>query len=447
MAGQMPPTFQLKAGAPVQLTKDKTGKKKKTKLNRKRKAGTMERGTPETSATRPKPKAKRRKKSSKAEVRDYARLVLKARIPQLLKNKMTPQFRSHTAQVYAGTDVQEVDPIKKMQVNRALTRHLSTIFLQYDKSMEEVQAAINNQRQEIYISSNRLSKKAPNPNNRTLGEFLQHTRTASQQNPNLISGDREQRHFDRIMGNQRDDLAPTPYDPSAYHNYRLIYVKGLAGKHAETNIVDGVHPTTGTAFEFDFIAGTRRPCVACFIHMLLSDVSQDKFNPHHGSYWNTNNALHSFTEQIFQHYTQIHAVDPETEMESAVDFALEMMEFDHAFDAVSRTFYQTRGYSGQTALNYDTDSEYEVEENAEVKKPQKNSSGAASFDLGDVGDEEQVEYEDDPFESGDFSYEPSSQDFGSMGDTFDPIIHFEEYKGLYSQAPLHIQRRYDQQGS
>jgi len=130
-----------------------------------------------------------------------------------------------------------------------------------------------------------------------------------------------------------------------YADYKIEHVTGLEGRHAETKIV-------GNGKTFDYIGGTRRPCLCCTLYFIYKGIHQSKFNPHSGAYWNSEGALLSLSdlnEAQQEHVTQV-AEEHADELEK---------------------HYVNEGLEGREVYDVDTDSETEEEVVVTVKHRRK----------------------------------------------------------------------------
>ncbi len=174
----------------------------------------------------------------------------------------------HRSKLFAGVKLRIVHPVR-MSSERLVVRHIATALLAQDPGMTEVQAAISHSSRTIYIASN---SKQSVLEGLVAGDLSGLGVPAPLGYPGRVG-----RHMTKLL---REKAGP-------YASYKLVVIKGLEGQHAETKIVDAVA-------DFDYIGGTRRPCLACSVYMLQKGVDPSKFNPHPGAYWNSNQALLSF---------------------------------------------------------------------------------------------------------------------------------------------------------
>ena len=79
-----------------------------------------------------------------------------------------------------------------------------------------------------------------------------------------------------------------------YKDYEIVPIKGLEEQHAETKIIEN-------DVSFDYIGGTRRPCLACSLFFQIKKVESSKYNPHPGAFWDSNAALLS----LHRHHAEI----------------------------------------------------------------------------------------------------------------------------------------------
>jgi hypothetical protein len=174
----------------------------------------------------------------------------------------------HRSKLFAGVKVSVAKPAA-MSSERLVVRHIATTLLAQNPGMTEVQAAISHSSRTIYIASNSNQRYLE----QQVGGRLQ---GLNMPNPAEYSG-RVERHMTKLL---MEMLGP-------YGSYKLTVITGLEGRHAETKIIDA-------KVDFDYIGGTRRPCLGCSIYMHQEGVDPSKFNPHSGAYWNSNRALLPF---------------------------------------------------------------------------------------------------------------------------------------------------------
>lgn len=222
----------------------------------------------------------------------------------------------HRSKLFAGVRVRVVKPVT-MSSERLVVRHIATALLAQDPGMTEVQAAISHGSRTIYIASN---SKQTVLEGLVAGDLSGLGVPAPLGYPGRVG-----RHMTKLL---REKAGP-------YASYKLVVIKGLEGQHAETKIVDAVA-------DFDYIGGTRRPCLACSIYMRQRGVEPSKFNPHPGAYWNSNRALLSFG-------------GGSSDVGAAVSGVVRTP--DIPFD----THFVNQGLGASSVYDYDTDSETEEE--------------------------------------------------------------------------------------
>lgn len=215
----------------------------------------------------------------------------------------------YRSKLYVGNVPVKVSANKTMNESRSLVRHLSTVLLYSNKEMKEVQVAVNHAKKTLYV--------ARNERERDLIKILP-SKFSELEIPEIPSScEREARHARKLK-----------VEREKFGEYALVHKWVKNGQHAETEIVE----TIGD--DFDYIGGTRRPCLACYIYFIIRKIPQYKYNPHHGAYWDSNNALVSllpYTEQIN----------------------------DDLLAQIDGKFYQNESLSGNSVHDYDTDSDDE----------------------------------------------------------------------------------------
>lgn len=222
----------------------------------------------------------------------------------------------HRSKLFAGVKRRIVHPVR-MSSERLVVRHIATALLAQDPGMTEVQTAISHKSRTIYIASN---SKQSVLEGLVAGDLSGLSVPAPSGHPG-----REGRHMTKL---QREKAGP-------YASYKLVVIKGREGQHAETKIVDAVAA-------FDYIGGTRRPCLACTLYMLQKGVAPSKFNPHPGAYWNSNQALLSFGSGSGDVGASVSGI---------------VRRPDMPFD----THYVSEGLASSKMYDYDTNSETEEE--------------------------------------------------------------------------------------
>lgn len=179
--------------------------------------------------------------------------------------------RIHSSNLYTGKTKITVDANINMSTSNKLVRHIATVLLCQNTKFVEVQVAVNHKDKKIYISSNK---------NITFLKILINNKNLSQlEIPEInIKDKRELRHAKKLIEEQK-----------IYGEYKLIHIstKYSDGQHAETKIISVI------GNNFDYIGGTRRPCTACFLYMQIMNIPKEKYNPHHGAFWDSKCALMS----------------------------------------------------------------------------------------------------------------------------------------------------------
>ncbi len=219
--------------------------------------------------------------------------------------KFTLKKNVHSAKLYEGGTKVKVYPNKHMSESRKLVRHLSTILLFREEKLIEVQTAVNHEEKKLYVSSNKAV--------RTLKKLLP-KKLKDVSTDDIPEDTREARHAKKLAA-----------EIINYGDYDLVLVNpaGSDGEHAETKILREI------GINFDYIGGTRRPCTACFLYMQIMELPTNKYNPHHGAYWNSIGALSSLKTKRDKIYTT----------------------------HLNNKFYYNHQLRGNDVYQYDTDSE------------------------------------------------------------------------------------------
>lgn len=254
---------------------------------------------------------------------------LKAEIAKT--NPELKQFKkAHQARIMRSIKLSEEEPkTTGREEDMDFLRHLSTVVNSSGDQFQEVQAAINKKAKRIYISSN--SKESDLPT--TLGAIKTLAKTNKDDNT------RVKRHKEKFIA-----------EYTTYKGYKLEVVSGKAGQHAETKIV-GEKGADG----FDYIGGQRRPCISCEIYFQLNEVDTDKYNPHHGAYWEAQNSLKSIVEMAISELDMA-----EIKNESQLKKATAEWWEDHKDQfKVENKAYVNEGIPKKMELDYDTASEDE----------------------------------------------------------------------------------------
>ena len=181
----------------------------------------------------------------------------------------------HQSHLWIGKIKTETVPEKTdMKPERLLVRHLSTALLAQNPEMTEVQAAISHKDKKIYVASNK--KQINLPKTVTLEKlFIPDKEKITE---------RVKRHIKKLEKEKT----------GTYKDYEIVPIKGLEEQHAETKIIEN-------DVSFDYIGGTRRPCLACSLFFQIKKVESSKYNPHPGAFWDSNAALLS----LHRHHAEI----------------------------------------------------------------------------------------------------------------------------------------------
>lgn len=195
---------------------------------------------------------------------------LKEKIASRHGGNMKLAKRVHQSNLYTGATEEIVAPNKGMSPERLLVRHLSTALLAQNEEFTEVQAAINHTEKTIYVASN----KKQNELSTLLSDTLKNFTIPDKKN---YSG-RVARH----LGKLETEIN------GAYQDYKLEFVKGHEEQHAETKIVEA-------GKQFNYIGGTRRPCLACSLFFQIHSIATTSYGQHPGAYWDSVAALLSLS--------------------------------------------------------------------------------------------------------------------------------------------------------
>ncbi|AKB18677.1 DUF4157 domain-containing protein [Methanosarcina sp. WWM596] len=266
---------------------------------------------------------------SKARVKAMAMSALKAAITDNSKD-LEVIGRIHKTRLLRPKKVEEVKPEKKLaEIN--FLRHLSTVINSSNKSYQEVQAAINIKKKEIYISSNSNESELPSDESAILT-------LANQKKEDDV---RVKRHKKKLI----DELK------GAFKGYKYFIVSGLKGQHAETKIATKIK-------EFDYVAGQRRPCAACTIFLHLLGIPKEKFNQHQGAYWETVNSLISLVDNFILKYLQdkLKKGANDSEIKEAID---DWLKTNAPSLIIPDKGFKNQGISPQFQHDFDTASESE----------------------------------------------------------------------------------------
>lgn len=175
---------------------------------------------------------------------------------------------AHQAEILVGK-IDAPHPPRKMPTQELLVRHVSTGFLAMFPDGVEFQAAISLADKNIYISSNASERK--------VAKFLKAFPTLGEAHAAMMgidSSGRVEGHISRL-GEESE---------AGFGSYQLQQVRGPADEHAEIKLGDFLMRTKA---DFDFIAGTKRPCLSCSSYLDLIGVSQEKRTSHYGAYWDS----------------------------------------------------------------------------------------------------------------------------------------------------------------
>ncbi len=160
-----------------------------------------------------------------------------------------------------------VMPKATMAKERQLVRHLATHLLSEVNKRTEVQVAVRNSDSTIHIAVNaRRDTRLENFRGRTLGDLLEDAGTMSG-----TSDGRIKRHVKALYD----------VDLPKYRDYEIRFISNGLVQHAETKI------EASLAGDYDYVGGTRRPCLGCWVYFKKRRVDPKKFNPHHGPFWPT----------------------------------------------------------------------------------------------------------------------------------------------------------------
>ena len=231
----------------------------------------------------------------------------------------------HSSHLYVGS-TEVVVPPSAMSRDRLLVRHISTALLAQDKGMIEVQSAIDHKNKTIYIASNKKQS--------TLAGFLEGSATLKDFKIPKGKGynDREVRHI----------VALAKEIGGAFKDYKIEHVSGHEDQHAETKIVEA-------GKSFDYIGGTRRPCLACYLFFQINKIKPSTYNPHAGAFWDSIAAL----------------------------LSLGMHAEDIADTIAEGILYTNKDVAKAERFDYDTDSDGEEESKEEKKESPRGGSRRA----------------------------------------------------------------------
>jgi len=191
---------------------------------------------------------------------------IKEQIYQKHGHKLVFAKKVHQSKLHTGSKA-EIVPVKKDMIpDRLLVRHLSTALLAQTPEMTEVQAAISHTDKKIYVASNVKQSLLPATATTTLEKLVIPDKT-------LFSG-RVHRHIKKLEAEKI----------GAYKDYQIVRIVRHETQHAETKIVE-------SGVNFDYIGGTRRPCLVCSLFFQIQKIDQSKYNPHPGAFWDAKAAL------------------------------------------------------------------------------------------------------------------------------------------------------------
>lgn len=253
-----------------QSVKGKAGKRnaKRTKASSSDDSGSDGDDESDSSSSKSVKKARIQKVTKK--VRKDKSKKLKEQIMARYKDDLQYAKKIHQSTLYTGVTEQIVNPNTAMSPERLLVRHLSTALLAQNDGFTEVQAAINHSEKTIYVASNKKQNELKGLLSATLKDFAVPDKTN-------YSG-RVARHLGKLETEIK----------GAYKDYKLEFVKGHEEQHAETKIVEA-------GKQFDYIGGTRRPCMVCSLFFQVHQIATSTYGQHPGGYWDSVAALLSLS--------------------------------------------------------------------------------------------------------------------------------------------------------
>lgn len=338
--------------------------------------------------------------------------LLKVKAHGMANNKMHVTGHAHSADIYTGLNINKVQA-RKYEDYQAFVRHLSKVLLFMDYGQIEVQSAIHRNSQTVVVASNKNTSAYQFTDNQTvlslvnniaadLKEKLHQWKTnpmeivkqeliekaikaeekkrngtgkrgrkkksnKTNQQPNNAPPIKvpppkiTKRHIEKgnamilRSGHISDQYAKLLHDLKKFGDHKLRHTtKGNQGQHAETKIIQSFGPNT-----FDFIGGTRRPCLACFMYMHMVGENADHFNKHHGSFWDSQAAYESLVELKHSEFKDQWKSTTD-DLHTIVDRIVNDMPWDQLPPLISKEYYQTIEAEdwGMTALDCDTASYY-----------------------------------------------------------------------------------------
>lgn len=305
---------------------------------------------------------------------------LKAAVSKLTtgSGKMEQKWTAHQAPINVGTN-QSPQPARKMQAHENMVRHLGTVLLALDPSQVEVQVALSNLKKEMFWASNEVGKLKikDSLSNGPVTNFINAVEALVQKTP-FSDDSRAARHLAQLKST----------DKANYQDFSISRVNsGKAKQHAETKIVNEIGDS-----DLDWIGGSRRPCVSCFIYMILRGVDPGKFNQHHGSHWDANAAVLSFAEHIWSDLFEKewnkgeYAFDSKKDLGTVNTKIVNSLDWDKAEKALTENFYVNESAlnngepSRKDSLAYDTDSDNEDVAYAAVSNSGMDTTTPAELD-------------------------------------------------------------------
>lgn len=193
--------------------------------------------------------------------------------PQRLANSGIKEYKVHQSTRYESNNIVFVPP-RIMPPIESAARHFSTTLLSMDINRVEVQVAIHQESKTVYVSAN-------NPNSEKLLDDINKINTDENVILNNLNN-REQRHYKKWC-----------LEKEHYKDFKFeVIADGKKGQHAETRIVNKIRD------KFDFMTGTRRPCLLCAEFLKQENINQSQFNPHSGALWCTKAAMIPFNGEI-----------------------------------------------------------------------------------------------------------------------------------------------------
>lgn len=285
--------------------------------------------------------------------------------------KMKKVGNSFGQGIYGGKQGQ-LKGKRKMTHYEKVARHLATILLALDGKREEVQVGVSLSKKKLAIACNKSSLSKYH--GMTLDQILGNWESNQKMNDTLTKEkSRRGRHYRQLQ---------SFFERSVFKDFKIIVSdEGTSGQHAETKLLAKYGHKN-----FDYIGGTRRPCLACYVFMHMNGVSQDKFNSHHGPLWDTQNAYKAFAEVMipqFQSRWNSNKTEDENQVVAAI---MNNYNWNHAANQVGNLFHITgstydrwnRKHTQQT-FDYDTESDtgYLPDHKMDPWVPYPSSTGLA----------------------------------------------------------------------